>query len=192
MQNIDFYERRNSHPTAPHLDDFSPEYFPRLAQKTTRESDRIRRKASRTFFLILSLCIISFTTGIVVGIKFSGGATREIMDKNTLSAMTDIGKKISTIVTENTPDKPHKENPFPKKTYPYVVKLASDYDDLSSRKIADFLSHKGHTVILTRYDRNYRIFIGPYKSTEEAEAAVKKISSYQKYSLAEKMQIIKR
>src|SRR5208337_3829025 len=102
MQNIDFYERKNSRAATPHLDDFSPEYFPRLAQKATREADRIRKKASRTFFLISSLCIISFTIGIVIGIKFAGGAPREIMDKNTFAAMTDMGKKISTIVTENT------------------------------------------------------------------------------------------
>ena len=192
MQNIDFYERRNTRPATPHLDDFSSEYFPRPAQKATREADRIRKKASRTFFLISSLCIISFTIGIIIGIKFAGGASREIMDKNTFTAMTDIGKKISTIVSESTAEKARKENPFPKKSYPYVVKLSSDYDEPTSRKIADFLSHKGHTVILTRYDQKYRIYIGPYTSADDAGTAVKKISSYQKYSLAEKMQIIKR
>jgi len=192
MQNIDFYERRNNRVTKPYNNDFDPEYFPRLAQNKPREIDRIRKKASRAFFLISSLCIVSFTVGIIIGIKFAGGAQREIVDKKTFTAVTDIGKKISNIILENPADTASRENPFPKKNYPYVIKLRSDYDSSTSRKIADFLSHKGHTVILTRYDNSYRIYIGPYKNSGDAESAVKKISGYQKYSLAEILQIIKR
>jgi SPOR domain len=192
MQNVDFYERRNNRVREPYFNDLDPEFFPRLAHNKPREIDRIRKKASRTFFLISSLCIISFTAGIIIGIKFAAGTPRDIVDKKTFTAVTDIGKKISNIIAENPSETASRENPFPKKNYPYVIKLRSDYDQATSRKIADFLSHKGHTVIITRYDNSYRIFIGPYKNSDDAESAVKKISGYQKYSLAEILQIIKR
>jgi hypothetical protein len=192
MQNIDFYERKNLRAAQPYVDDFDPEYFSRLADNMPREADRKRKKASRTFFLITSLCIISFTAGIVIGIKFAGGSQREIVDKKTFNAVTDIGKKFSNIMTEKSAVSTPRENQFPKKNYPYVLKIRSDYDYATSRKIADYLSRKGHTVILTKYDSSYRIYIGPYTNTADAATALKKISGYQKYSLAENLHIIKR
>ena len=81
MQNIDFYERKNIRVMPPQFTDtYDPEYLPRVAQSTPREMERVRRRASRTFFLISALCIISFTAGIVIGIKFTGGTQREIVD----------------------------------------------------------------------------------------------------------------
>ncbi|OHD68771.1 MAG: hypothetical protein A2W19_10940 [Spirochaetes bacterium RBG_16_49_21] len=192
MQNIDFYERKNIRIVPPQINTIDPEYYPRLAQNTPREAERIRKKATRAFFLISSLCIVSFTIGIIIGIKFSGGAQREIVDKKTFNAMTEIGNKFSNFIKERPTETGARENPFPKKSFPYVVKLRTEYDHAASQKIAAFLSHKGHTVILTKNNDNYSIYIGPYKNAGDAETALKKISAYQKYSLAENMRIIKR
>ncbi len=192
MQNIDFYERKNIRASAPRFADYGPEYLPRMAQNTPREIERVRKKASRTFFLISSLCIISFTAGIVIGIKFTGGPGKEIMDRNTFTAVTDFGKKFSGWLTENPARAAQKENPFPKQNYPYVIKVNDEYDYADSQNIAGFLSKKGHTVILTKYNDKFKIYIGPYRNSSDARDALKKISSLQKYSLAEKVRVIKR
>lgn len=192
MQNIDFYERKNIRVAAPQFSDFNPEYLPRVAQNTPREVERVRKKASRTFFLISCLCIISFTAGIVIGIKFAGGAQKEIMDRNTVTAVTDWGKKFSSLLTDNSIASGQKANPFPKNDYPYVIKVNSEYDYEDSKSIAGYLSKKGHTVILTKYNDRFKIYIGPYKNSADAQEALKKISAFQKYSLAENVRVIKR
>jgi hypothetical protein len=193
MQNIDFYERKNIRIAPPQFNDtYDPEYLPRMAQHTPREIERVRRKASRTFFLISSLCIISFTAGILIGIKFTGGAQREIMDKKTFNAVADMGNKFSFFSKEKPAESAPQEKPFPKESYPYVIKLSDEHDYAMSQKIAGFLSRRGHTVILSKNNALYRIYIGPYKTGPDAQQALKKISSYNKYSLAENTRIIKR
>jgi hypothetical protein len=193
MQNIDFYERKNIRVMPPQFaDTYDPEYLPRVAQHTPREMERVRKKASRVFFLISALCIISFTAGIVIGIKFTGGTQREIVDKKTFNAVASIGKNLPFLGQEKQPAAEPRENMFPKSAYPYVIKMNRDCDYAESQKIASFLSHRGHTVILAKADGKYRIYIGPYKTADAATESLKKISTYTKYSLAENTRIIKR
>ncbi|MBN1495274.1 MAG: SPOR domain-containing protein [Spirochaetes bacterium] len=193
MQNIDFYDRKNIRTVQPHYNnDFDPEYFHRVAQNTPREVERIRKKASRTFFFVTALCIISFTAGIMTGIKFTGGAEREIVDKKTYNAMADIGRNFSLFAEEASAGKSPKDSLFPKKNYPYVIRMNNEYDQEQSRKIAAFLSRRGHTVILSKNKSLYRIYVGPYRTGDDARDALKKISGYNKYSLAENTRIIKR
>lgn len=194
MQNIDFYERKNIR-TVPQQfnDDFDPEYFPRVAQNTPREVERIRKKASRTFFFVTALCIISFTAGIMLGIKFTGGAKHEIVDKKTFNAVADIGKNFSLFANETPSDQARQQDTlFPKKSYPYVIRVNDEHDQDLSKKIAGFLSRRGHTVILSKNKSLFRIYIGPYRTGADANEALKKISGYKKYSLAENTRIIKR
>lgn len=193
MQNIDFYERKNMRVAPPqYTDTYDPEYLPRMAQNTPREMERVRKKASRIFFLITSLCIISFTAGIVIGIKFVGGVQRDLVDKKTYNAVADFGKGLPLFNREKPAESIPQENLFPKKNYPYVIRVTSDYDHEMSQKIAGFLSRRGHTVILSKNNTRYRIFVGPYKNSADADEALKKITAYQKYSLAENTRIIKR
>ncbi|OHD65640.1 MAG: hypothetical protein A2176_13430 [Spirochaetes bacterium RBG_13_51_14] len=193
MQNLDFYERKNIRSIPPSVNDsYDPEYFPRIAQNTPREMERVRKKASRIFLFISSLCIISFTAGILIGIKFAGGSQREIVDKKTFNAVSDIGKKFTFLTGEKPVEPIPQENIFPKSTYPYVIKVTHEHDYAASQKIAAFLSHRGHTVILSKNIGGYRIYIGPYKNSADAQEALKKISGYTKYSLAENTRIIKR
>ena len=116
MQNIDFYERKNIRVAPPQfLDTHDPEFLPRMAQNTPREMERVRKKASRIFFLITSLCIISFTAGIVIGIKFTGGSQRELMDKKTFNAVADIGRSFSLLSREKPAESIPQEKLFPEK-----------------------------------------------------------------------------
>jgi hypothetical protein len=193
MQNIDFYERKNIKFTPPQFNDsYDPEYLPRMAQHTPREMERVKRKASRIFFLITSLCIISFTAGILIGIKFTGGSQRDIIDKKTFNAVADMGNRLPLFSKEKPAEPAPKEKPFPKESYPYVIRVSNEYNYSTSQRIAGFLSRHGHTVILSKNNALYRIYIGPYKSGGEAQDALRKISSYNKYSLAENTRIIKR
>ncbi|MBN2158858.1 MAG: SPOR domain-containing protein [Spirochaetes bacterium] len=128
----------------------------------------------------------------MIGIKFSGGTQREIMDKKTFNAVTDISKKLSIFSEEKKAEPASRENPFPKNTYPYVIRVNDEHDYAMSQKIAGLLSERGHTVILSKNNGRYRIYIGPYKSETDAREALEKISDYKKYSLAEKTRIIKR
>ena len=193
MQNIDFYERKNIRFAPPQFSDtYDPEYLPRMAQHTPREIERVKRKASRIFFLITSLCIISFTAGILIGIKFTGGAQRAIMDKKTFNAVADMGNTLPLLSKDKRPEPAPKEKLFPKESYPYVIMVSNEYNHSMSQKIAGFLSKRGHTVILSKNNALYRIYIGPYRTGTDAQSALKNISSYNKYSLAENTRIIKR
>ncbi|HNW27422.1 MAG TPA: SPOR domain-containing protein [Spirochaetota bacterium] len=193
MQNIDFYERKNIRIAPPQFTDtYDPEYLPRMAQNTPREMERVKKKASRIFFLITSLCIMSFTAGIVIGIKFAGGTQRELVDRKTYNAVADIGKSFTLPGRDKPSESLPQEKLFPKNTYPFVIRVTSEHDHNTAQKIAGFLSHRGHTVILSKNNNRYRIYIGPYRSNDAAAEALKKIASYQKYSLAENTRIIKR
>ncbi len=192
MQNIDFYEKRNTRVMPPQFTEFDPEYFPRVAQATPRETERIRKRASRIFFIIAALCIISFTTGIVVGIKFAGGTRHEIVDTKTFNAVADIGKKIPFVGATGKAEQAPQEKVFPRESYPYVLGVNGDYDIAMAREMAGFLSQRGHTVILSKNNGRFRIYVGPFRKNADAREALKKISGYSKYSLAENTRIIKR
>ena len=192
MQNIDFYDKRSTRAVPPQFTDFDPEYYPRVTQTTPREIERVRRRASRIFFTITALCIISFTAGIVVGVKFSGGGRQEIVDAKTFNAVADVGKKLPFVSGHMKKEESSRENSFPRETYPYVLSVAGDYDDATSQQMAEFISRQGHTVILSKHNDRFRIFIGPYRRHADAVDSQKKISTLTKYSLAENTRIIKR
>lgn len=193
MQNIDFYERKNIRIAPPQFtESYDSEFLPRMAQNTPREMERVRKKASRIFFLVTALCILSFTAGIMLGIKFSGGKERDIVDKKTFTAVADIGKSLPLFAKEKAAEPVSQEKLFPKSDYPFVIRVLNEYNYETTQKMAGFLSRRGHTVILSKNNTNYRIFIGPYKTSAEADGALKKIAAYQKYSLAENTRIIKR
>ncbi len=192
MQNIDFYEKRSPRMVHPQFTDFDPEYYPRVTQSTPREIERVRKRASRIFFTITALCIISFTVGIVVGIKFSGGTDKEIVDARTFNAMADFGKRIPFMAGNETKPAVPAKNAFPRESYPYVLSVKGDYDHATSQNMASYISGLGHTVILSKHNDRFRIFVGPYRKHADALDALKKISAHPKYSLAENTRIIKR
>ena len=199
MQNIDFYRKKNIRSTPAQAEIYEPEFFheiqdhdPRINQHSFKENERNRKRASRLIFFISALCIMSFTTGLVIGIKFAGGAEREIVDKKTFHAVTDIGKKVSNLINERSEEKDANKKIFPKNSYPYVIKVNNLYAHTHSLAMANYLSKKGHTVILSKSGKNYKIYIGPFKTEKDASIAMNKISTYHKYTLANNIRVIKR
>jgi len=192
MQNIDFYEGNNTKNTPLQFSTHDPEYFSRMSSAHIKQTQNSQKKASRMIFFIASLCIITFTTGLAVGIKFAGGSKREIIDKQTYDAVSSLKTKLSNIIDHAGTQEKSADKIFPKSQYPYVIKIGNDYSKIKSKEIASYLSSKGHTVILSKNMKKYRIYAGPYKNHKNANSARKTLSSYTEFSLSANIKIIKR
>lgn len=199
MQNMDFHNRSGIKNFHPQFDPQDPEYFSRMPDFHIQEANRNRKKASRMMSVIIALCIVSFTAGLVLGIKFAGGSQREIVDQTTKQTVSAIGKKVATFINEDAVAKPRGEKPdgknlFPRDEYPYVVRIGGEFREVQSREIANYLSTRGHTVILSRADgeSTFRVYAGPYKTSREAEIVLKKINDYPNRTWFNTVYVVKR
>ncbi|MCU0846646.1 MAG: SPOR domain-containing protein [Spirochaetes bacterium] len=189
MQNIDFHDGRNFRNLNTQFE-FQDADFSRISPQTEKDEEKNRKKASRMMFLIVALCIISFTAGLIFGLKIAGGANKEIMDPHTKNAVANVGKKLSGMMSSGAVKQ--QGNIFPKDEYPYVIKIGGEFDGAKSQEIASYLSKKGHTVIISNHNDLQRLFTGPYKTQDEAQSYLKKISRYRDFSLASSLRILKR
>lgn len=192
MQNIDFYDGRNLKDIPPQPERHDAEYFSRMAKFKHKDELRNKSRASRTLFLIAALSIVSFTCGIVIGIKFAGGAERRIIDEDTFRAVTDLGTRVTGIMQDNKSVEKFKKTAFPREEFPFVIRIGKTFDKQQSQEIAGFLSSEGHTVIISKNSKKFTLFTGPYRTEEEAQDSIRKINDYTKYSLAKDTKILKR
>lgn len=193
MQNIDFYSGPASRDVPLQFDSNDPEYFSRMSGVHSRDQEKAKKKASRVIFLISALCIICFTTGLVIGIKFAGGSKTPIVDDATYRAMNDISQRVSGLVKPAIAAAVDKSQGFPASQYPYALKIGESYKEARAREIASFLSKKGHTVILSHAKNGeFRVFTGPYKTRNNAKSSLKKLDSYNKFSISATARIVKR
>lgn len=102
MQNIDFYSGSHSAHTQPNFNTQDPEYFSKISRLQEKRIAKSEKKATRLLAIIIGLCIISFTSGLVVGIKFTGGAEKEIVDNDTKHAVSNIKTKVADMMKENS------------------------------------------------------------------------------------------
>ncbi|PKL36166.1 MAG: hypothetical protein CVV44_18280 [Spirochaetae bacterium HGW-Spirochaetae-1] len=192
MQNIDFYTGQNSRQFSHQFDSSDPEYFTRISGSQNHDQEHIKKKTSRMIFLISALCIISFTTGLAIGIKFAGGEERKIVDDTTFRAVTDLRSKVSGMMTPQNANAETKNN-FPVQDFPFVISIGrSTYSPDQSQEIAAYLSSQGHRVILSKKQKGYRIYTGPYQNKPEAESGLKKLDTCTKFSIGTNCRIIKR
>lgn len=192
MQNMDFYDGRHLRSMPPQFDKSDPEYFSRTTRTLDRENDRNHNKAVRMLTLITALIILSFTTGLVVGIKFAGGAERSIVDEKTYNTMNSISSRMSGLVKDMSGENKQANKLYPKDEFPFVIQLGKEYSETDTKTVAQFLSSKGHTVIVSKSKDNFRIFTGPYKTENEARETLSEISLYRQYAISANAQIIKR
>jgi preprotein translocase subunit SecF len=182
MQNFDFYSGKSVRDFPPQFNREDPEYFAKLANVNSREEHKTMTKASRILSLIIALCIISFTTGLVVGIKFASGSNKQIVDQQTKEAVTDIGQRVTNLIKESPVSKansPESEKKlFAKEDFPYIIKVGKQFNKSESQQIAGIISGQGHTVILSKDNGSYKIFVGPYRNQNEALENLKKIKTY--------------
>ncbi len=196
MQNIDFYSGKNFNKqmsSPPNINE--NEYYSNFDDLHRRESDKNRKRASRMMSLIVGLCIVSFTAGLIIGIKFASRSSAQIVDDGTRKAVSDMKDRFTNIMVNSSVQKKNasdKKNIFPKEEYPFVIKLNNSFNEAQSQEIARFLSGRGHTVILSKYNSSYKIFVGPYKKQTAAESSIKKIKAYPKKDWFNGIQIVKR
>ena len=76
-----------------------------------------------------------------------------------------------------------------KEDFPYIIKVGKQFNKSESQQIAGIISGQGHTVILSKDNGSYKIFVGPYRNQEEALESLKKIKTY---SLKSSAAVIKR
>jgi len=193
MQNMDFYDGKHMRDISPQFDRMDPEYFSRTSPGPEREPQCNEKRAVRILTVIAALVIMAFTTGLVVGIKFAGGADKKLVDDQTFNAVNNFGQKVSNLVKDiNITNKPA-DKLYPKKDYPYVIKLDNKFRQSDFKSVASYLSSKGHTVIVSKSDKNnYRLYTGPYKTEDEAKQNLSKLSAYKEYALHDQARIIKR
>jgi hypothetical protein len=195
MQNIDLYEGRYPRDYPPQFDKydkFDAEYFSRNAGFTERESEKSHKRASKIITLIGALIIISFTTGLVVGIKFGSGGERKIVDEHTLNAVNSIGERVFDTVRDIRSNSKPTNKVYPPKEYPFAIQLSKEYNETDLKPVAQFLSSKGHMVIVVKNNQNFKIFTGPYKTEADAKKSLSEISLYKQHDISTNAQIIKR
>ena len=182
MQNYDFYSGKMTRGLPPQFSREDPEYFARLASVNSREESRKFKRASRILSLIIALCIVSFTAGLIVGIKFASGSDKEIMDRQTKEAVNGLGHRVKELINEkkdgNSDTAGDNKKIFSREEYPYVIRIGKEYTKDKSQEIASLISSNGHTVILSKNNSRYKIFVGPYRNQTDAEESLKKINTY--------------
>jgi hypothetical protein len=195
MQNIDLYDGRHRpdyHQQFDRYDRFDMEYFSKNGAVSERDSEKSHKRASGIITLIGALIIISFTTGLVVGIKFASGGERKIVDDQTLNAMNSIGERVFDTVRDITGNsKPASKLPS-KTEYPFLIQLGKEYSETDLKPVVQFLNSKGHTVIVLKSNQNFKLFTGPYKTEADAKKYLAEISLYKQNTASTNAQIIKR
>lgn len=238
---MDFYTGQPGiQPSHPQYVTKDPEYFARLAVNHNKEKEKNQHKAARSLSIVLGLCILSFTSGLIVGIRFTGNRDSEIVDENTRQAVNNLGSaletKVSTIMQNQTEgaDKTVSQNSslsdadaaaltqspstaetataaadsagaiseqqpkepvtrtFPKEEYPWVIKVGDLFSAEQAKSVADYLSSRGHTVILTRAETLYRVYLGPYKTKGSAESNLGRINNYTDNTYFNTISVVKR
>ena len=182
MQNFDFYSGKIVRDIPPQFTREDPEYFARLADVHSKSENRSIKHASSILSLIIVLCIISFTAGLIIGIKFVSGSNKQLVDQQTKDAVADIGHKVAGL-TKEIPDNRaetsiNEKKMFAKKDFPYIIKIGRQYNKSESQEIAGIISSHGQTVILLKSNEYYKVYAGPYKSREEAYESLKNIKTY--------------
>ena len=198
MQNIDLYEGRHLRNFPPRFDNydifdkFDMEYFSKNAGLAERESEKSQKRATKIITLIVALIIISFTTGIVVGIKFASGGERSIVDEHTLNAVNTIGGRVFDTIRDIRGNITPASKVYPKNEYPYIIQLGKEYNEADLNQAAQFLGSKGHTVIVFKSNEKFKIFTGPYKTEADAKKSLSEISLYNQYDVSTNAKIITR
>ncbi len=188
MQNIDLYTGPSEKPELPGKK-FEPVFYSAaVAESSPREKDRSVQKANRTLFAIIVTGVICFTAGFIAGAKHSGNQT-QMIDDTTYEALGNLKDKVSGFVAEKTEGG---KQTFPVADFPYLVRIGQELTIDKAKGTAEFLSSRGHRVILTGSDSSCKIYTGPYKTLDEAQSALKKIDSCIEFQLAGNTGIIRR
>ncbi|MCX8123689.1 MAG: SPOR domain-containing protein [Spirochaetes bacterium] len=184
MQNFDFYSNNKN----PYLDynaqDFGDYTLPQNYTAHTRSFSQ--KKAHRMLTIIIALIIMSFTAGLVVGIKFAGGQSKAIIDPHTKVALHNAAQKAKTLV------QPQQKPQFSKSEYPYAIKIGNYFTKDEATALAEKLSKTGQRIIVSKNKDQYTVYAGPYTSLQDAKKSLKLITAQFKNGNFSNVIILKR
>lgn len=165
MQNYDFYSNQKSAPNNISSQDF--QYYNTPYDIASQRKAYSHKKAHRLLTIIIALIIMSFTAGLVVGIKFAGGENTTIIDPQTITALNKAAERAKSLV------EPQKKPLFPKNEYPYAVKVGSAFSKDKAASLAGLLSKTGQRIIVANNNDQFTVYAGPYASLDEAKKSLK-------------------
>ena len=172
MQNFDFHSN-NKNPYADYnAQDYREYTIPQ--NYSTHSRTFSQKKAHRMLTIIIALIIMSFTAGIVVGIKFAGGHSKPIIDPHTKVALNNAAQKAKTLV------EPKQQSQFPKSEYPYAIKIGNAFTKDDATTLAGKLSKTGQRIIIAKSKEQYSVYAGPYASLQDAKKSLKIIMEQSK------------
>ena len=197
MQNMDLYSghSNNAH-KMPSFTVYESDFFNRVREKPLVEQDRFSKKASRIIFIIAALCIVTFTTGLVVGLKFAGGKNTPIVDPATSEL---ISKGVSSVSNMMSKDSGQTKS-YPVSEFPFLLRIGSSYTKDKATELANYVHTKGYvakgSVVFLPKDKGnsnlYNIYVGPYKSESEVKQSKQKFDTDSKFTASNNINIIKR
>ena len=185
MQDMDLYTGKQNSYFVPQFDTADPDYFSRVNDTVHHDEVHSHKKATRLIAFVGALCIVSFTAGLVIGIKFAGGSDKALVDPHTKQAVSTLGQKVAGLpleVAENTEAADAGisagKQVYAKAEYPWVIRIGNEYSKERAVELANVLSVKGHNMVVSKYEQNYRIYAGPFRTRESAELSLQKIKGY--------------
>jgi len=198
MQDFDLYTGKQNQNFTPRFDTVDPDYFTRMNDFMHREETRSHKKGSRILAFVAGLCIVAFTAGLVIGIKFAGGSNKELVDPHTRQAVSALGQKVAAIGDSTTmssaataaqtsstvQDKQDSvagtpvKDAYPKTDYPFVIRIGHEFAKEKANEVISLLSSKGNNVIVAKSDNGVKVYAGPFRTMESAEISLQKIRGY--------------
>ncbi len=193
MQNIDVYSGKEARVLNNSAILQDADNVARLEAMYRKEAYKNNKRASRMLSLIIALCIISFTIGLVMGLKFASGSQTAIVDNQTAGVLSHMRSRVTAIMKQGERgERSDAKAVFPKNEYPFVIRIGRDFNIKESKEVSQFLSNNGHTIVISQKNQRHKLFVGPYKSLTDAEGGMKILRNYRKKSWFEKAEIVKR
>ena len=181
MQDMDLYTGKQNSYFVPQFDTADPDYFARTGEMREHDAAKSHTRATRLIAFVAALCIISFTTGLVTGIKFAGGKDKELIDPHTKQAVSSLGQRVTGAqpAAAAEPDQTASSaKSYPKADFPWVIRIGNEFSKDKVTELANALSAKGHTMVISKYEQNFRLYAGPFRTKESAELSLQKIKGY--------------
>jgi cell division septation protein DedD len=183
MQDMDLYTGKQNNYFVPQMETADPDYFNRVSEVKANDEVKSHKKATRLIAFVSAMCIVSFTAGLVTGIKFAGGADKPLVDPHTRQTVSSLSQRVTGAqpaeaaeVTDAAAQTSSKN--YPRADYPWVIRIGNEYSREKAIELANVLSAKGHMMVLSKHEQNYRLYAGPFKTKESAELSLQKIKGY--------------
>ncbi|MCL1911769.1 MAG: SPOR domain-containing protein [Leptospirales bacterium] len=175
---------------------YESDFFDRVREKPPVEQDRFGKKASRIIFIIAALCIVTFTTGLVVGLKFAGGKNTPIVDEATSELISRGVSSVSNMINRDS----GRAESYPVSEFPFLLRIGNSYSKDKATELANYAHTKGYVakgsvIFLPKEKGNsglYNIYVGPYKNEAEAKQSKQKFDTDSKFTASNNINIIKR